>query len=244
MTCIPRDPKLSEIESVLAVERELVPQRDDFRQRVVERARASVQRQMQAPFGARAPGPRRVSVGAAAAAAVVLSALCAAAFYSGYRIRNRNVESLAKVHLAERSVVVQQSPMPSVVVALIPVASSASRLSTHSEAVRGAQRVGKANPSDLAKSVIDLESYTRELRVLQPARQAVARQDYVSALAAITEHHRLFPAGRLAEEREALRVKALLGLGRTTEAQRAGSAFRARFPRSALLGRIQEMLGS
>jgi hypothetical protein len=48
----------------------------------------------------------------------------------------------------------------------------------------------------------------------------------------------------LSEEREALRVKALLGLGRTAEAQRAGAAFRASFPRSALLGRIEEMLGS
>ena len=93
-----------------------------------------------------------------------------------------------------------------------------------------------------AKSAIDIESYTKELRVLQPAREAVARQDFNSALSSIAEHQRLFPSGRLTEEREALRVKALLGVGRTAEAQRAGATFRARFPRSALLVRIEEML--
>ncbi len=81
-----------------------------------------------------------------------------------------------------------------------------------------------------------------ELRVLQPAQQAVNRQDYASALGAIAEHQRRFPSGRLAEEREALRVKALLGLGRTAEAERAGVAFGERFPQSALRGRINRML--
>jgi hypothetical protein len=48
----------------------------------------------------------------------------------------------------------------------------------------------------------------------------------------------------LSEEREALRVKALVGLGRIAEAKRAGAAFRKRFPRSALLGRMDELLGT
>ena len=83
-----------------------------------------------------------------------------------------------------------------------------------------------------------------ELRVLRPAQQAVARQDFATALAAIAEHQRRFPSGRLAEEREALRVKALLGLGRDADAQQAGATFRKRFPRSALHERMGEMLGT
>ncbi len=79
--------------------------------------------------------------------------------------------------------------------------------------------------------------------MLQPARQAVARQDFAAALAAIAEHQRRFPAGQLAEEREALRVKALLGAGRAAEAQHAGDAFRERFPRSALGHSIDTMVG-
>ena len=55
------------------------------------------------------------------------------------------------------------------------------------------------------------------------------------------EHARLFKDGRLAEEREALRVKALAGLGRSEEARRAAAAFRARFPRSVLLPAVNQM---
>jgi len=91
--------------------------------------------------------------------------------------------------------------------------------------------------------VTEVESYGMELRVLQPARQALARRDFASALGAIAQHQRQFPSGRLVEEREALRVKSLLGAGRVAEARRAGAAFRTRFPRSALLHRIEEMLG-
>jgi hypothetical protein len=91
--------------------------------------------------------------------------------------------------------------------------------------------------------VSETEAFAKELSVLQPARQAVARQDFALALGAIAAHQRNYPAGKLSEEREALRVKALLGLGRVAEAERAGTAFHARFPRSALIGRIDEMLG-
>ncbi len=80
-----------------------------------------------------------------------------------------------------------------------------------------------------------------ELRLLKQARAAVARENYAAAMPPIAEHGRRFKDGRLAEEREALRVKALAGLGRTDEAQRAASAFRARFPRSVLLPAVGRM---
>lgn len=238
MTRVTVDPKLPEIGSYLAIERELVPESREFRERVVERARASLEGVVRRE--AALPDPRRVRIGMAAAAAVVLTALCAAAFLAGYRIRNQNVESPGKMSQVVPSVVVQQVPSQPVVVALIPVPAPANPIATNSNAVHPA----KASSNGSAKSTIDVESYTKELQVLQPARQAVARQDFSSALSAISEHQRLYPSGRLTEEREALRVKALLGLGRNAEAQRAGSAFRTRFPRSALLGRIEEMLGT
>ncbi len=241
MNRVPLSPNLSEIESLLNVERELLPEPDDMRQRVIERARASLPVRA---FADRSPNPRRVRIGVVAAAAIVLSALCAAAFFAGYRIRNRSAETLTQTPAAPPSIIVQQVPASSVVVALIPVAPPSSQLSANSDAVPATRHSGNPSSSGAAKSAIDIESYTKELRVLQPAREAVARQDFNSALSAIAEHQRLFPSGRLTEEREALRVKALLGVGRTAEAQRAGAAFRARFPRSALLGRIEEMLGT
>jgi hypothetical protein len=83
-----------------------------------------------------------------------------------------------------------------------------------------------------------------ELRLLGQARAAVARHDFAAALVPIAEHARRFKTGRLMEEREALRVKALSGLGRTEEARRAADSFEARFPRSVLLPSVSKMPAS
>ena len=64
-----------------------------------------------------------------------------------------------------------------------------------------------------------------ELRLLRQARAAIAREDHAAALPFLAEHVRRFNNGRLAEEREALRVKALAGAGRLDEAQLAAAAF-------------------
>jgi outer membrane protein assembly factor BamD (BamD/ComL family) len=80
-----------------------------------------------------------------------------------------------------------------------------------------------------------------ELRLLQQARAAVAQGDFTGALPLITEHARRFQNGRLAEEREALRVKTLSRLGRTDEARHAAAAFKARFPNSVLLPAVSQM---
>jgi hypothetical protein len=66
----------------------------------------------------------------------------------------------------------------------------------------------------------------------------VLREDYAAALPPLAEHARKFRHGRLAEEREALRVKALAGLGRDRAAERAAAAFEARFPRSPLVSAV------
>jgi hypothetical protein len=90
-----------------------------------------------------------------------------------------------------------------------------------------------ASPGRSAQPRADLRR--EELRVLEPARVAVARGEFAKAMRPIAEHARRFKEGRLAEEREALRVKALAGLGRSEEARRAAAAFASRFPRSPLL---------
>jgi TolA-binding protein len=69
---------------------------------------------------------------------------------------------------------------------------------------------------------------------------AYASRDFSSALVLVAEHARRYPNGRLAEEREALRIRSLAGSGRTADARRAIAAFAARFPRSVLLPRLQE----
>jgi hypothetical protein len=87
------------------------------------------------------------------------------------------------------------------------------------------------------------EEYAQELRLLHPAREAIGRGDFVLALAATAAHERRFPHGRLAEEREALRIVALAGARRASEARAAAEAFHGHFPSSLLRKRVDEAVG-
>jgi len=80
-----------------------------------------------------------------------------------------------------------------------------------------------------------------ELRLVERARAAIDREDFPQAMELLAEHARRFRSGRLVEEREALRVKALASLGRRSDARRAAAQFEARFPRSPLLPTVIEM---
>lgn len=239
------EPNPPDTELLFAAERELVPEPDDFREQAFERARASLPRNPSVRLAWHAPRAQRVKVGLIAAAAVMLFALCAVAFFAGYRIRPSSSEAKAARPALVPFVVrppgsAAPAPTPP---ASIPEATppTPNPPATVPGAAPSTPSPRKAKPR---RSVIDVESYAMERRILEPAQQAVAQREYGAALPAIAEHQYRFPAGQLAEEREALRVKALLGLGRTTEAQRAGAAFRERFPHSAILGRIDEMVGT
>jgi hypothetical protein len=83
-----------------------------------------------------------------------------------------------------------------------------------------------------------------ELRLLEQARAAVAREEFGRAIELLAEHARRFRTGRLVEERDALRIKSLAGLGRRSEARRAAADFEANFPRSPLLPAVRKMLDS
>ena len=82
------------------------------------------------------------------------------------------------------------------------------------------------------------DAFAVELALLQRAHTDYTHRDLTGALALLAEHARRFPHGRLAEEREALRVRSLLAAGRTAEAHRVAATFATDFPRSALLQRL------
>ena len=96
-----------------------------------------------------------------------------------------------------------------------------------------------AKPARHARAGGDADAFTAELALLQRAYAAYTRRDYSGALMLVAEHARRFPKGRLAEQREALRVRSLAGSGRGDEAHRAAAAFAVRFPRSVLLPRVE-----
>jgi outer membrane protein assembly factor BamD (BamD/ComL family) len=81
-----------------------------------------------------------------------------------------------------------------------------------------------------------------ERALLESARVAIARGQAAPAFEALERHTRDFPRGRLAEEREGLRIQALLSAGRLDEARARFRQFRKGFPRSMLLPAFEERL--
>jgi hypothetical protein len=223
-----RSPVSPEVRALLDQERVLPPVSASQRARAAARARAALTSPVVATAVSSSVASRPRWVAAAAAALVISAAVGAAA----YEIHSR----WAPAPVTRRAVVpppaVASAPaLPSPVSPVSPVLAVPELLPAPTPAVAAPG----LSPADAARA---------ELRLLREARAAVARGDFAAALPPIAEHARRFKNGRLVEEREALRVKALGGLGRTAEARRAAAAFRARFPRSVLLPAVSQMPAS
>lgn len=81
-----------------------------------------------------------------------------------------------------------------------------------------------------------------ERALLEVARTALARGRYAAALEGVEAHRARFPEGRFVEEREALAILALAGLGEIDAAEAAAEAFRSRHPTSLFLPVIDAAL--
>ena len=78
-------------------------------------------------------------------------------------------------------------------------------------------------------------SLAEERALLDAARAARARGDDEAAISAARGHESRFPAGQLAEEREAIWIQALVRAQRVDEARSRAASLRARAPRSVFL---------
>lgn len=85
------------------------------------------------------------------------------------------------------------------------------------------RRGSRARPAD---------RLSEERRMMDAARGALAADDPERALDVTRRHADRFPSGAMAEEREALAVRALLALDRLDAAQSRAAAFRRRYPES------------
>lgn len=226
-------PLSSRAREFLELERELPSVSAARRDRALARARSAA-RAGEAPVvlrpSARVSRMRWVAV----AAALVCTAAAASATMLAWRSRASS-EGRSSFAAAAGVQGAGAGPRAGFRSADLPVADpSLAAAETPSEpaASRGAK------PAAIANHATPREALPDELRLLAPAREALARRDFGPALAALNEHARRFREGRLVEEREALRVKALAGLGRFKEARAAAAAFRQRFPHSAVLPAI------
>ena len=206
-----------ELRALLDEERGIPRLSASRRARAMARARESLAASVMAA-GTEPAGTPRSRWAAAVAAGLVISAAVGAAAYE-LHVRSAPATSTRQAAKVAATVIVAPAPASPPPTATIPQLAPA--LASSSSAPASAERA--------------------ELHLLQQARAAVARGDFAAALSPIAEHTRLFKNGRLAEEREALRVKALVGLGRVREARHAAAAFRARFPRSVLSPAVSQM---
>lgn len=83
-----------------------------------------------------------------------------------------------------------------------------------------------------------------EQALLDPARADLARGDGSGALARLEMHERRFPSGALAQEREAMTIRALVLTGDRDRARSCASTFRAHYPDSLLWPMIQATLAT
>ena len=216
-----------ELMSLLARERDFADEPVEVRARAMTRARAALDGVSSS--STRSFWQRRVTL---LVAATFVLAFAAAAIAGRLSLRRPTVQGPS----------VPAAVTPARAHALEPARPKADVAEgTPSEVVSEVPERPSVGPKPRRSSAADAnDTDALELALLQQARGAVARGEFSTALDALLTHQRRFPAGRLREEREALRIKALAGLGRNDEAQRAAERFRERFPRSVLSDRIEE----
>jgi TolA-binding protein len=217
------EPLAPETERLFAQERKFLPEAADFRARAMNRARAAL-REQRSSFADSFFWRRSPLLVAAA-----LVTLTAAAAFATWEARHRTSE-VAPPPAAKTPVAAPLAPPPR---------APAVEASPSEQSRAEPEAPGGTNPP-AARRLSASDAYALELRLLQQARAAVASGRFQAALGAISEHERQFPAGRLGEEREALRVKALAGLGRHNEARSAAERFQKRFPDSVLSSSVEE----
>jgi hypothetical protein len=87
-------------------------------------------------------------------------------------------------------------------------------------------------------------SLSAERALLDNARTALTQGEPARAIALTEEHARRFPRPRLAEEREAIAIQALVLAGRPADARERAALFRATFPNSLFLPAVETSLES
>jgi hypothetical protein len=219
------EPISAELRRLFAAERDFTPELADLKARALVRARGSLR-------GAPRPSARVWDFRQARLLLVAATMVLAAGAFAK---RSQLLELVSKPSASVPSAVVRNEASTPQATPVQAAEQSAPDVTSPAAAVRSEKK--EAASATRPSSVTD--PYQLELGLLQRARAAVASGRFSVALRAIAEHQRRFATGHLREEREALRVKALAGLGRVDEAHHAAENFREHFPDSVLSPRIE-----
>jgi hypothetical protein len=215
-------PLLPEIEALLAPHRRITPLGTIVEARAIARAAAAAESTDRAIVRA----PRTWFAFAVAAGVVIV--LGAGAYAA--RMWRVSSSPAGPARVAPHAPSALKAPPPPVVADdAEPVAPTVTHAAAPARRATGRAIAPAARPTNA------------ELQLLRAAREALTRGDFARALASAGEHARRFRNGTLAEEREAIRVKSLAGMGRHDDAQRAAARFHVMFPHSVLLSTFERM---
>ena len=89
---------------------------------------------------------------------------------------------------------------------------------------------------------VEAPGLAEQLALLETARNAIRQRDAAGAMRALDSHRAQFPSSALAEEREALTIRALAIANRTSEAKSRLARFETAFPGSLLLPSLMKTL--
>jgi hypothetical protein len=95
-----------------------------------------------------------------------------------------------------------------------------------------------------ARSLSSPDPIIAERDLLDGARRALALRDGTAAMDLTERYKRQFPSGVLAQECEAIAIRALVLLDRRSEAEARAQCFGAHFPHSVLLPTVKSMVGA
>ncbi len=124
---------------------------------------------------------------------------------------------------------------PATVAPIPPPAASAATAAPTASALATAAPHGVAPPPSGSATA------RPEIEILREAQAALAGSP-ARALALAEEHARSHPRGNLGQEREMVRIQALVALGKKEEARAAARAFKERHPGSAYTQRIDDVV--
>ncbi|HEY5372679.1 MAG TPA: hypothetical protein VIK01_03295 [Polyangiaceae bacterium] len=184
-----------------------------------------------APLLAGIAGSKTLAI---AASIWLLGGVTGAALYGALRPSQVRVVYVDRQAPVASAAPLAKEPEPTVSAGVAPPSAASNRALVGRAALRAASSSLNLPGSQLAQ----------ERALLDLARSNAAHGEAALALEQVEQHRKQFPQGRLAEEREALGIRALLSLGRKQEAQDRAQAFRVAYPNSFLLPVIDSALST
>lgn len=120
--------------------------------------------------------------------------------------------------------------------------SEAARSAAHAPAAPSRPAVASVSEGRAGAPLgVDTATAPSEIELLRDARFAL-RQSPARALELTDQHVRLYPQGKLTQERELLAISALVALGRRTAALSRGASFERLFPASPYRKQVGDLL--